>query len=167
MKKSVILFSMGVMLTLAFASCDVNREDYVGQWKGEARDSTKITMTLNEDGSFEEVLETFDQNQLTVTMTMKGQWSINGKDIEALVDPKSVEVVASAAEKSNDAEQLKIRIANELEKRFKQGTKAKFLSSTNIEADTLNGTFPTQGSVKLVRVKPEAEAEPSTNKAEV
>lgn len=149
-----------MLVAVGFASCDVNRNDYVGEWTGVARDSTAITMTLNDDGSFVEKLVTIDNDKLEVTCVMKGQWSINGKDIEGLIDPESVNLTASDAAKNQDVAQLQARMKEELVKRHQDGTKAKFLASTNIlpdntdqKKDTLCGTFPTQGSVQLIRIK--------------
>lgn len=162
MKKTALIFSLALVMVAVFTSCDdINSKDYVGTWQGNTeRDSTtQITMTLGEDGSFVEEIKTTDDSQLVITMTMKGKWMVNGKDIEALIDPSTVNVTADRndnVEQKNDVDQLKIDIVNELEKRHKDGTRAKFLSSASVVADTLSGTFPTQGSVKLIRVKDEA-----------
>ena len=159
MRKIFYFISLCFIASASLVSCDVNRDDYVGQWQGMARDTTDIALSLNKDGSFSETLTTIDKDSAQVTCTMQGQWSINGKDIEADIDPATVKVTTSN-DKTDVAQELEKTIKDQLDKHKKDGGKIKVLASAsvmpkdpnNTEAvDTLCGTYPTQGSVKLAR----------------
>ena len=151
---------MCIISSALFMSCDVNRDDYVGQWQGVARDSTSISLSLNQDGSFCEEITTIDKDSITVTCQMQGQWSINGKDIEADIDPATIKVT-TCGDKADVAQELEKTIKEQIEKHKKDGAKIKVLASASVMAkdpnkteavDTLCGTYPTQGSVKLARI---------------
>lgn len=156
MRKIFYFLSICFIATASLISCDVNRDDYVGQWQGMARDTTDISLSLNKDGSFSETLITTDKDSTKVTCTMQGQWSINGKDIEADIDPATVKVTCDG--KADVAQELEKTVKDQLEKHKKEGGKIKVLASASVTpkdnagaVDTLCATYPTQGSVKLAR----------------
>lgn len=158
MRKIFYFLSICFIATVSLISCDVNRDDYVGQWQGMARDTTDISLSLNKDGSFSETLTTTDKDSTKVTCTMQGQWSINGKDIEADIDPATVKVTCEG--KDDVAQVLEKTVKDQLEKHKKEGGKIKVLASASVmpkdkpeAVDTLCATYPTQGSVKLARTE--------------
>lgn len=160
MRKIFYFISLCFIASASLISCDVNRDDYVGQWLGIARDTTDISLSLNKDGSFSETLITTDKDSTKVTCTMQGQWSINGKDIEADIDPTTVKVTTSN-DKADVAQELEKAIKDQLDKHKKDGGKIKVLASASVmpkdpnkpdAVDTLCATYPTQGSVKLARM---------------
>lgn len=161
MRKILYFFGLLIIASTSLVSCNVNKEDYVGEWMGETRDSTIICLSLQEDGSFTESITTFDNDSNEVTCKMEGQWSINGKDIEATIDPATVVVKNSRNENNALAKNLEKSIKEQMEKKKKEESKIKVLASISIiphdenkpnDPDTLMGTYPTQGSVKLARV---------------
>ncbi len=163
MRKLFCFLSICFIATASLISCDVNRDDYVGQWQGMARDTTDISLSLNKDGSFSETLITTDKDSTKVTCTMQGQWSINGKDIEADIDPATVKVTCDC--KDDVAKELEKTVRDQLEKHKKEGGKIKVLASASVmpkdkpeAVDTLCATYPTQGSVKLARMGGEESA---------
>ncbi|MBR5087291.1 MAG: hypothetical protein IKX31_09835 [Muribaculaceae bacterium] len=160
MRKIFYFLSICFIASVSLGSCDVNRDDYVGQWQGVARDTTNISLSLNQDGTFSEEITTIDKDSTTVTCQMQGQWSINGKDIEADIDLATVKV-STSGDKADVAQELEKTIKEQLEKHKKEGAKIKVLASASVmakdpsqteAADTLCGTYPTQGSVKLARI---------------
>lgn len=158
MRKIFYFLSICFIASALFVSCDVNRDDYVGQWQGVTRDTTSISVSLNQDGSYSGEITTIDKDSTKVTCAMEGQWSINGKDIEADIVPATVKVTTSDG-KTDVAQELEKTIKEQLEKHKKDGAKIKVLASASVmpkdkpeATDTLCATYPTQGSVKLARI---------------
>lgn len=161
MRKILYIFVLLIIASTSLVSCNVNKEDYVGEWMGKTRDSVLIILSLNEDGSFSEVLNAKNNDGTEVSCQLEGQWSINGKDIEATIDPASVKVLTPGKVEDQVAKDLEKSIKEQMEKKKKEESKIKVLASISIiphdekkpnDPDTLMGTYPTQGSVKLARI---------------
>lgn len=157
MRKIFYFISLCIIASASLVSCDVNRDDYIGQWQGMTRDTTDITLSLNKDSTFNEEITTIDKDSTKVTCAMQGKWSINGKDIEADIDPTTVKVTTSN-DKADVAQELEKTIKAQIEKHKKDGGMIKVLASASVmpkdkpdAVDTLCATYPTQGSVKLAR----------------
>lgn len=93
MKKAILT---AIVTIGAFVSFAQTKEQMVGTYEMSVPDKAKTSITLNADGSFLSVEQTFTNGKWTTSKTKKGRWAIEGDKLET----KPTEVIAANGTKT-------------------------------------------------------------------
>lgn len=81
MKKALLTAIVSIGAFLAFGQ---TKEQMVGTYEMSVPDKAKTTITLNVDGSFQSVEETYANGKWTTSKTKKGRWAIDGDKLNTI-----------------------------------------------------------------------------------
>lgn len=105
MKKALltIVFAVGTIITFA-----QTKEQMVGTYEMSVPDKSKTTVTLNADGSFQAVEQSFTNGKWTTSKTKKGRWAIEGDKLGT----RPTEIIAANGTKSVCGEKENAQLGN-------------------------------------------------------